>query len=167
MNYSNLILDDFANGKGVRTTLFVSGCLRHCPGCFNRESWDFNYGEKFTEKTMEKIFNSMDEYHDGITILGGEPLEPQNVIDLAEFLREFKILFPNKTIWVYTGYIYESLKGKLYDTILSYIDILVDGPFIEELKDSSLKFRGSSNQRIIDVKKTKEEKNSKVVLYEE
>lgn len=170
MNYSNIILDDIANGKGVRTTLFVSGCEKRCPGCFNSKLWDFNYGKHFTKNEWEMIFNAMDDYHDGITLLGGDPCALHNMTALIPFLREFKSRFPEKTIWCYTGYTFEELYiDEINKQFLNLIDVLIDGPFVEELKDLSLKFRGSSNQRIIDVKKTIESVKNiiPIVLYED
>lgn len=147
MNYARIIYNDTANGEGVRTTLFVSGCRHHCKGCFNQEAWDFNYGQPFTEEIKEQIIESLKpDYISGITFLGGEPLEPENVEELTKLAREIKTKLPNKTIWCYTGSLYEEVKDL---PIMKYIDVLVDGPFVEELKDWKLLFRGSSNQRII------------------
>lgn len=164
MNYSIIKYNDIANGEGVRTSLFVSGCRNHCKGCFQPETWDFKYGKEFNESVELKIFNSMNKYVDGITILGGDPMEKENVIGLLNFIKKFKNKYPDKTIWVYTGYLFEDLKNEqLYYDFLQNIDVLVDGKFIEELKDISLKWKGSSNQRVIDVKKTLESKL--IILY--
>jgi anaerobic ribonucleoside-triphosphate reductase activating protein len=156
MNYGNIKYNDIANGPGVRTSLFVSGCRNRCPGCFQPETWDFKYGKPFTLNEWESIINSMTQYHTGITLLGGDPLEKENMCELLPFVKEFKRRCPDKTIWVYTGYIYENIKEiDLVNEFLSYIDVLVDGPFIQSLHSIKLKFKGSSNQRIIDLKKSK------------
>lgn len=168
MNYADIKYPDVANGVGVRVSLFVSGCTHHCKDCFNSEAWDFNYGQKFDGKAKNKIFDIFENnsYIDGITILGGEPMEIDNQRGLLPFLKEFKKRFPDKTIWIYSGYTYEELcgwtsndiKNRCYcectDTITGMIDVLVDGKFVSQLKDIRLKFRGSSNQRVIDMKKT-------------
>ena len=172
MNYATIKYNDIANGIGVRTTLFVSGCTHHCKGCFNSVAWDFMYGEPFTEDVENAILKSLDtEFNDGLTLLGGEPFEPQNQAVLLPFLKKVKKAFPNKTIWCYTGYIMDTdllkpSKAKTVHTkeMLSLIDVLVDGPFIEEQKNISLRFKGSENQRIIDVKESL--KQNKVVLFE-
>ncbi len=166
MNYSAIKKCDIANGEGVRTSLFVSGCRNKCKNCFNPETWNFNYGAPFTDKVMEEIFESVKNPSvRGITILGGEPMEPENQIELLPFLKEFKLRFPNKTVWLYTGNLYEELiglRGEFFKALpitkelLSYVDILVDGRFIEEEKSLGLRFRGSKNQRIIDMNKTRE-----------
>lgn len=172
MNYGEIKTNDIANGEGVRTSLFVSGCTHHCKDCFNSKTWDFNFGEEFTKETEEKIFESVEpEWINGITLLGGEPFEIQNQRALVGFLKRFHEKFKNKTVWCYSGYTFEELCGlkesrafcEVTKEMLSLIDVLVDGEFVRELYDISLKFRGSSNQRIIDVKKSLE-KNS-VVLY--
>ncbi len=172
MNYATIKYNDIANGIGVRTSLFVSGCTHHCKGCFNSVAWDFMYGEPFTEDVENAILKSLDtEFNDGLTLLGGEPFEPQNQAVLLPFLKKVKKAFPNKTIWCYTGYIMDTdllkpSKAKTVHTkeMLSLIDVLVDGPFIEEQKNISLRFKGSENQRIIDVKESL--KQNKVVLFE-
>lgn len=159
MNYATIKKHDIANGIGVRVSLFVSGCTHHCKGCFNPETWDFKYGSEFTTETMEEIINALaPDYISGLSLLGGEPFEPANQAVLAPFLTRIKKLYPDKTIWCYSGYNFESdmLTGKLGDAsvtdeMLKNIDILVDGEFVEALKDISLRFKGSSNQRIIDV----------------
>ncbi len=162
MYYGNIKKSDIANGIGVRVSLFVSGCTHHCKGCFNEETWDFKYGELFTKKTQEQIFKWLEpSYVSGLTVLGGEPMEYVNQQELQPFLREIKRRFPDKTIWCYTGYVFEKdilermvPKWRYTGPLLQLIDVLVDGPFIEELKDISLLFRGSSNQRLIDVPKS-------------
>ncbi len=170
MHYGNIKKFDIADGIGVRVSLFVSGCTHHCPGCFQPETWDFNYGELFTVGTENEIIEALSpEYIDGLTILGGEPFEPQNQEVLLPFIKKVKKLFPEKTIWVYSGYTLEELlspsraRCEFTDEILSLIDVLVDGEFKQELKNISLQFRGSLNQRIIDVKKTLQ--NGEIVLY--
>ena len=172
MNYGNIKYLAIEDGVGCRTVLFVSGCTHHCKGCFQPQTWDFNYGQPFTEETEQDIFRSMEtNYVDGITILGGEPFEPENQKALLPFLKRFKKLFPEKTIWMYSGYTYEELndkKARCYTKetkqILKLIDILVDGEFIEERKNLMIPFRGSDNQRIIDIKKSLSEK--KIILSE-
>lgn len=170
MNFASIKNCDIANGIGVRISLFVSGCTHHCKNCFNSEAWDFNYGEKFTAKQQEYIKELLKpDYIAGLSLLGGEPMEPQNVKGLLPFIRDLKKSYPQKTIWCYSGYTFEQLLARNdADTneLLSYIDVLVDGKFVEELKDISLRFRGSSNQRIIDVKKTLAHDN-KIILWEE
>lgn len=174
MNYAEIKTTDIANGEGVRTSLFVSGCRHHCKDCFNQVTWDFGYGNLFTEATMEEIFESVDHpWINGITILGGEPFEPENQKVLVPFLVMFREKFPNKNVWCYTGFTIEQIKGKsepksraatdISSEMLSLIDVLVDGPYVASLHDITLKFRGSSNQRVIDIKKTLDV--GKTVLY--
>lgn len=149
MRYGKINKTDIANGPGVRVSLFVSGCRNRCKGCFNPETWSFDYGESFTMRTIEEILEALSpNYIAGLSILGGDPFESENVLGVLELCYEAKRLYPDKTIWIYTGYLYEDFKDL---PIMEYIDVLVDGPFIEALKDISLKFKGSSNQRIIDV----------------
>ena len=160
MYYSEVKKCDIANGPGVRVTLFVSGCTHHCRGCFNEMTWDFQYGREFTEEDIDKLIKFLEpSYVAGLTLLGGEPMEYRNQQGLLPLLRKVKEAYPDKTIWCYTGYLYEkdileNFCGKWEETreMLSYLDVIVDGEFVEELKDISLRFRGSSNQRIIDVK---------------
>lgn len=161
MNYASIRDCDIANGEGVRVSLFVSGCTHYCKGCFNSEQWSFDYGKEFDAAAEETIFRYVDNnYISGLTILGGEPMEPTNQESLVPFLKRFREKFGDKkTIWVYTGCTLEELKTDGYkwrtsltDEMLDMIDVLVDGPFIAELKDISLEFRGSSNQRIIRLK---------------
>ncbi len=162
MNYATIKKYDVANGPGVRVSLFVSGCRHHCKGCFNAETWDFNYGEPYTEAVTEDILKALaPSYIKGFSVLGGEPFEPENQQVLCNVLERIKLAYPDKNIWCYSGYNFESeiLAGKLgswdiTQRMLNCIDILVDGEFVEVLKSPSLRFRGSSNQRIIDVKKS-------------
>ena len=163
MNYAKINTHDIANGSGVRVSLFVSGCRHHCKGCFNQQTWDFNYGEKFEFKTALELDNALDDpYISGLSILGGEPLEPENVEIVTALCEMVYCFHPELTIWLYTGFLYEDVKDL---EIMKYIHVLVDGRFVEELKDISLKFKGSSNQRIIDVKKSR--KTDSVVLWED
>ena len=158
MNYATIKTCDIANGPGVRGSLFVSGCTHHCPGCFNQVAWDFDYGEPFTEETIQTILSMLrPDYIRGLTLLGGEPFEPQNQPAIVELLRRIKAELPAKSIWAFSGYLYEDIvSGKLGDTqeYLRYLDVLVDGPFVQAKKNLSLRFRGSENQRLIDIPKT-------------
>ncbi len=164
MNFSAIKTHDVANGIGVRVSLFVSGCTHHCKDCFNPETWDFNFGEPFTKEQEQKILDALaPAYIKGFSLLGGEPFEPVNQFALVPLLKKIKRTYPEKTIWCYTGYVLdrELLKDsrarcEVTDEMLSYIDILIDGEFVLEQKDLNLRFRGSTNQRIIDVKKTLE-----------
>ena len=156
MNYATIKNCDIANGPGVRVSLFVSGCTHRCPGCFNEVAWDFDYGQPFTQETIDTILNMLKpDYIQGLTLLGGEPFEPQNQGAVVELLRQVKTMYPKKSIWAFSGYLFEKdiLSGRLGDTAeyLSYLDVLVDGPFVEAKKNLSLRFRGSENQRLIDV----------------
>ena len=156
MNYAEIKNCDIANGPGVRVSLFVSGCTHHCPGCFNEVAWDFQYGDPFTEEVMDRIVEMLrPNYIRGLTLLGGEPFEPENQAGVVALLRKIKKELPQKTIWAFSGYLFDRdiLSGRLGDTreYLSYLDVLVDGPFVEAKKNLSLRFRGSENQRIIDV----------------
>ena len=165
MYYGNIKRSDIANGEGIRTTLFVSGCRNRCKNCFNPETWRFDYGEPFTEDTWEYIFSTFkNPVLSGLTILGGEPMEPENQRGLLPFLRRLKNEYPNKTVWLYTGNLYEELVGEcgehpkcidITEELLSYVDVLVDGRFVEERHRLGLRFRGSDNQRIIDMNKTR------------
>ena len=160
MNYAEIKNFDIANGLGIRVSLFVSGCTHHCKNCFNSIAWDFNYGKEFTKEVEDSIIRMLNNPNvSGLTLLGGEPMEKSNQEGLINFLRRVKKELPNKNIWCYTGYLLEDLlTGRAHtsitDEILSYIDVLVDGKFVEELKSLMLKFRGSSNQRLIDLPKT-------------
>lgn len=165
MNYVSIKKTDIANGTGVRVSLFVSGCTHHCKGCFNEETWDFNYGKSFTQNVQSEIIEALNpSYIAGLTLIGGEPLEPSNQRGLIEFVRTVKQLYPEKNIWCYTGYTFEkdllSPDGRAHcevtDELLSMLDILVDGEFVLDKKNITLKFRGSENQRIILVKESLE-----------
>ena len=173
MNYATIKWTDIANGEGVRISLFVSGCTHRCKNCFNQVSLDFSYGEIFDEEIQRKILKELDSsYIAGLTLLGGEPMEPSNQAALLPFIRKVKEQLPNKSIWCYTGCVLDEKTGLFTDVsknveqtqeLISLFDVLVDGPFVEDLKNIRLKFRGSSNQRIIDVKKTLETREC--VLY--
>lgn len=162
MNYAAIKNCDIANGPGIRVSLFVSGCTHHCKGCFNEVAWDFNYGQPFTQQIIQELLEMLKPPHvKGITILGGEPFEPENQPAVLELLQQVKESYPNKSIWVFSGYLLDRdiLSGRLGPweitrEYLNYIDVLVDGPFVLEKKDLTLRFRGSSNQRIIDVPAT-------------
>lgn len=169
MNYANIKTYSIENGTGVRVSLFVSGCTHHCKDCFNEQAWDFGYGTPFTEETENAVIEALaPDYMAGITLLGGEPMEPVNQRGLLPLLKRIRKELPQKTVWAYTGYVYEDLLegGRAHcevtEELLSLCDILVDGPFIAEKKNISLRFRGSENQRIIDLKTTRE--SGKVVL---
>ena len=173
MNYCEIKKCDIANGEGVRTTLFVSGCTNHCEDCFQPQTWDFEYGKPFTDEIANEIIESVKPYYiNGLTLLGGEPFEPKNQQGLLPFLKKFKAECPDKNIWCFTGFLLdeELLKDGSYprcevtDKMLSLIDVLVDGRYKKELKDISLKFRGSSNQRIIDMNKTRV--SGEIVLWD-
>lgn len=159
MYYAEIKNCDIANGPGVRVSLFVSGCTHHCKGCFNEVAWDFGYGKPFAQETINEILTMLKpSYIRGLTLLGGEPFEPQNQKDIVELLRQIKGAMPDKSIWAFSGYLFDRdiLSGRLGDwdvtqEYLSYLDVLVDGPFVEEKKNLSLRFRGSENQRLIDV----------------
>ena len=161
MNYGNIKPLDVANGEGIRVSLFVSGCRNHCENCFQPETWDFCYGHPYTVETEERILSLLEPFYvDGLTLLGGEPFEPENQRELVKLLRRMRAERPGKTVWCYSGYTLEQMQSgnhphcEATDEMLGLIDVLVDGRFVEKLKDISLKFRGSSNQRIIDVKRT-------------
>ena len=156
MNYATIKNCDIANGPGVRVSLFVSGCTHHCPGCFNEVAWDFDYGQPFTQQTIDSVLDMLrPDYIRGLTLLGGEPFEPQNQGPVVELLRQVKQKLPEKSIWACSGYLFDKdmLSGRLGDLgeYLSYLDVLVDGRFVESKKNLSLRFRGSENQRLIDV----------------
>lgn len=164
MNCANVKYCDIANGTGVRTSLFVSGCTHRCPGCFNEVAWDFSYGEPFDEALRQKVVDSLaPSYIEGLSVLGGEPMEPANQRALAPFLERVRGECPGKDVWVYTGDVFEELldpasprRTEVTDRLLRSVDVLVDGPFVQELKDITLRFRGSQNQRIIDVPRSLE-----------
>jgi len=172
MNYGNIKNLDIANGEGIRVSLFVSGCTHHCKNCFNPETWDFNYGKPFTSETEEEILKMLEpDYIAGITLLGGEPFDPHNQPALLELVKKVRAKFGDKkNIWSFTGYIYDKdlIKGgraycEATDELLAHLDVLIDGPFIESLKNLTLKFRGSSNQRVINMPETL--KQGKIILY--
>ena len=162
MNYAEIKPFDIANGPGVRVSVFVSGCIHRCKGCFNEVAWDFNYGKPFTNETVEYILRLLQpDYIKGLTVLGGEPFDPKNQLYVLELIRAVKEKYPNKTIWCFTGYVfdkdivtYKIGTKALLTNLLKYIDVLVDGPFIESQKNLSLQFRGSENQRLIDIKRS-------------
>ena len=170
MNYATIKNCDIANGLGVRVSLFVSGCRHHCKSCFNEIAWDFQYGQKFTEETEDYLLSLLEpEYINGLSILGGEPMEPENQGPLLVFIKKVKEQYPQKDVWCYTGFTLEEPIGdsrantEMIKDLLSYIDVLVDGKFIDTKKDITLKFRGSANQRLIDVKKGAAEQ--RIVLF--
>ena len=174
MYYSAIKDCDIANGTGVRVTLFVSGCTNCCEGCFNPDTWDFCHGQEFTKETEQQIFELLDhDYVNGLTLLGGEPFEPSNQRDLIEFVRDYKKRFPNKNLWAFTGFYYDTEllvdgshpRCEVTDELLSYIDVLVDGRFILAQKDITLVYRGSRNQRIIDLNNTRAK--GEIVLWDE
>lgn len=169
MYYGNIKKTDIANGRGVRVSLFVSGCRHHCKGCFNPETWDFSYGKKYDDIAEKEILEALKPaYIEGLSLLGGEPFEPENQPTILELLKKIRKEFPDKTVWCYSGYTFEELAGLIPShafigitlELLSLIDILVDGEFILEKKNISLKFRGSENQRILDMKKSLEQKTA-------
>lgn len=164
INYGNIKKIDSADGPGVRVALYVSGCLFRCKGCHNQEAQDYKYGKKFTETTLNEIIDALKvEYITGFSILGGEPLDPKNREDVFRIIEEIHKAVPEKSIWLWTGYEYCEILTFIPKEILNYIDVIVDGPFILELRDLSLKFRGSRNQRVIDVKATL--KNESITYY--
>ncbi len=173
MHYGTIKNCDIANGIGVRVTLFVSGCRNKCKNCFQPETWNFQYGTPFTEETQEYILKLLEpSYITGLTLLGGEPFEPENQRDLLPFVKRVKERYPNKTIWAFSGFTLEELRSiecrgccEVTEEILSTIDVLVDGRFVEELKSIALRFRGSSNQRVIDMKKTRE--SGEITLWQD
>ena len=173
MNYATIKPRDIANGPGVRVCLFVSGCTHHCKGCFNQEAWDFDFGEPFTQETIDYILEQLSpSFVKGLTLLGGEPFEPQTQPAIVELLRQIKAKYPEKSIWAFSGYLFDRdiLAGKLGDPAitreyLSYLDVLVDGPFIEAKKNLTLRFRGSENQRLIDVPRSLA--SGEIVLWED
>lgn len=164
MYYGEIKKCDIANGEGVRVSLFVSGCTHHCPGCFNQDTWEFDYGKEYTQETEKEILEALaPSYINGLSLLGGEPFEPQNQKVLISLLRKVKERYPEKDIWCYSGYLFDKellsesrARCEYTDEMLSMLDVLVDGRFVEALKDIRLVFRGSSNQRVIDVKKSLE-----------
>lgn len=173
MHYATIKNYDIANGPGVRVSLFVSGCTHRCPGCFNQVAWDFEYGQPFTQETIDEILSMLKpDFIQGLTLLGGEPFEPQNQPDVVNLLRQVKAAFPKKSVWAFSGYLFDKdiLSGRLgpweiTQEYLSYLDVLVDGPFIEAKKNLMLRFRGSENQRLIDVPASLRE--NKIVLWKD
>lgn len=164
MNYHKIEKTSIANGTGIRVVLWVSGCSLHCRGCHNPETWNVNSGKLFDEEAKQELFEALDKpYIQGITFSGGHPLEPENVEEVTNLAREIKEKFPTKDIWLYTGYTLEEIYYKEIGRILLYIDVLVDGEYIEGQRDLTLKWRGSRNQRVIDIQKTFKE--NKIVLY--
>ena len=168
MNYATIKPVDIANGPGVRVSLFVSGCTHRCKGCFNEEAWDFQFGKPFTEEVQKQLLSSLDhDYIEGLTLLGGEPMEPSNQESLLPFIKAVREQLPGKTIWCFTGYDFEKdILGKMMKTsavtreLIPLFDVMVDGKFVAEKKNLSLKFRGSENQRVLNVKKSLEEKQA-------
>ena len=167
MNYHNIKTDDMLNGDGLRVTCWVSGCSIRCFNCYNPQTWDFNSGIPFTDDTMQEILYDLSKpYIKGLTLSGGHPLDPLNAPKVLEIVKRVKMVFPNKDIWIYSGYVWEDIiKDETLREILKYTDVLVDGAYVDELRDISLAFRGSSNQRIIDVPKSLEQ--NKVILWQE
>ena len=167
MNYEKVDKCSVSNGAGVRTVLWVSGCDVHCHNCHNPQTWDFNSGIPFTDDSMQEILYDLSKpYIKGLTLSGGHPLDPHNAPKVLEIVKRVKMVFPNKDIWIYSGYEWENIiKDETLREIMRYTDVLVDGAYIDELRDISLPFRGSSNQRIIDVEKSLAE--NKVILWEE
>lgn len=162
MRYNTIKQLDIANGPGCRVSLFVQGCTFNCPGCFNPTTKDFSGGKEFTDQTLDLLLQLAEPSHvSGLSVLGGEPLHPRNRGDVLKLVSEFKRAYPTKTVWIWTGYLWEAVAE---DILASETDVLVDGQFIEELKDLRLKYRGSSNQRVIDVQATKQNKN--IILFE-
>ncbi len=163
MYYGEIKNCDIANGEGVRVTLFVSGCTNHCPGCFQPQTWDFCYGQPFTRETEETLLTMLEpDYINGLTLLGGEPFEPENQRALLPFVQRVKERYPDKTVWCFTGFTLDKLQESAFpkhceatDELLSLIDVLVDGPFVQEKKNLALRFRGSENQRLIDLNTTR------------
>ena len=167
MNYHNIKTDDMLNGDGLRVTCWVSGCNMGCFNCYNPQTWDFNSGIPFTDDTMQEILYDLSKpYIKGLTLSGGHPLDPHNAPKVLEIVKRVKMVFPNKDIWIYSGYEWENIiKNETLREILKYTDVLVDGAYVDELRDISLPFRGSSNQRIIDVPKSLGQ--NKVILWQE
>lgn len=163
MKYNKIRKMDISNGPGVRVSIFMQGCAFHCENCFNKETWDFNGGTDFTEETIKKVLDLCDkDYIVGLSILGGEPMHPNNIDGTTALAKAFKEKFPNKNLWIWSGYLFDKdLKDK---EVLKYIDVLVDGQFINNLHNPTLKWKGSSNQRVIDVQKSL--KNNKICIIE-
>ncbi len=162
MRYNKIRKMDVSNGPGIRVSIFLQGCEFHCKNCFNPETWSFKSGKEFTNETINKILELSDkETVSGLSILGGEPMHPKNIEGTIELAKKFKEKFPKKTVWVWSGFLYEDVL-KRDPEVFNYIDVMVDGQYVDELHDPTLRWKGSSNQRVIDIKKTK--KSGKVVL---
>ena len=166
MNYHKILHDDQLNGEGLRVVVFLSGCSHHCEGCHNPQTWDSKSGKEFDQSAKDEIYHYLSQdYTDGLTLSGGDPLDYCNVEDVLEFCKEIRSTFPNKSIWVYTGYTYEELlNNPVQAEVLKYIDILVDGPFVAKLADMKYHYAGSTNQRIIDVKASLKEETA--IIYD-
>ena len=164
MRYNTIRKMDISNGPGVRVSIFMQGCHFHCKGCFNENTWDFNGGEEYSDETINRVLElASADYIVGLSVLGGEPMHPKNIDGTTRLVKAFREKYPKKNIWIWTGFLFDKdLKGK---EVLNYIDVLVDGTFKIDLFDPTLKWKGSSNQRVIDVKESL--KNKKIVLYEE
>ena len=162
MRYNKIRKMDIANGPGVRVSIFMQGCEFHCKNCFNQETWGFDGGEEFTDETIEKVLNACDkEYVEGLSILGGEPMHPKNIEGTTKLAKEFKEKYPNKNLWMWTGFNYEKdLKDK---EVMKYVDVLVDGQYVDQLRNPTLKWKGSSNQRVIDVQASN--KSDETILF--
>ena len=161
MRYNKIRKMDISNGEGIRISIFFQGCEFHCKNCFNEETWDFSLGNEFTDNEIDKIIELAKlDYVSGLSILGGEPMHPINIDGVTKLAKKFKEVYPNKTIWAWSGFLFDYVSKK---DIINYLDILVDGQFMDELRNPNLKWRGSSNQRVIDVKKSL--KSNKIVLY--
>ena len=163
MRYHKIRKTDISNGAGIRVSIFMQGCTFHCKNCFNQETWDFNGGKEFNDETIKMVLELCDnDYITGLSILGGEPLHPNNIDGTMKLAKAFKEKYPSKSLWIWSGFTFDKLEDK---EIIKYIDVLVDGRYQDELHDFRLKWRGSSNQRVIDVKKTL--KREEIVLYDE
>lgn len=163
MSYNRIRKMDISNGPGVRVSIFMQGCEFHCKNCFNPETWAFNKGKEFTQKTIDRVLELAEkDYIVGLSILGGEPMHPKNEENTTKLAKAFKEKYPNKNIWMWSGFLFENIKDK---EVFKYVDVLVDGQYKDELHDFRLKYRGSSNQRVIDVKKSL--KNNKIILLKE
>ena len=162
MRYSRIRKTDIANGPGIRVSIFMQGCAFHCKNCFNSETWDFTGGNEFNKKTIDTVLTlCSDEHISGLSILGGEPMHPKNILGTTKLAKSFKEKYPNKTLWIWSGFLFD--KDLINKTILKYVDVLVDGQYKDELHDFRLKWRGSANQRVIDVQKSL--KRKKIILY--
>ena len=163
MRYNKIREMDISDGPGIRVSIFMQGCVFHCKNCFNPETWDFTKGEEFTDETIEKVISLCEpSYIKGLSILGGEPMHPKNIEGTTKLAKRFKEVYPDKTIWSWTGFVFDDIKDK---EVFKYIDVLVDGQFVDELRNPNLRWKGSANQRVIDVQKSL--KKGEVVLSEE